>query len=115
MPRKASNFRKPGLAGRIQKLNPEQREELWNWLEKDRISYGLARERVLERFGVQTSQTALSTFWRREHERRLLDRAHQAKETRVLLDVSFEAATRLQVVQIGTALQIKASQPAGGN
>jgi len=112
MPKRASNhFRKPGLAGKIQKLLPEQREEIWSWLQNDGLPYEAVKARALQKFGVETSLTALSNFWSREHERRLLDRTEQKNGTEIILDVSFPAATRLQVVRIGGALQLQTSQP----
>lgn len=57
---------KPRADSKLASLPENQREMLRRWLVDENLSYGAARERLREDFGVETSERALSVFYAKE-------------------------------------------------
>ena len=55
---------KPKSNSKLMQLPPHQREQLIHWLVEENLSYEKAAERVETDFGVRTSESALTRFYR---------------------------------------------------
>jgi hypothetical protein len=72
--------RKPRSDSVLDRLPDKQREALVKWLLVDNVSYTEAQERLSREFGVRSSLPALSGFYQRLQQQRLLERISQAKD-----------------------------------
>ena len=57
------NSRKSGIIPRLQQMPPAHVDALVRWLAEDKLTYDQARQKLKAEFGVETSNSALSTFW----------------------------------------------------
>ena len=48
-------------------LTAGQSQALLRWLNQDKVTYAVAREKLLNKFGVSLSIWAISTFWHRHN------------------------------------------------
>jgi hypothetical protein len=76
---------------KIRALTPIQRRSLLRWLNKDKVIYAVARERLLKQFGVSLSIPAISVFWHRQN-------APQPPVQDILLDVTIQSAKPVRLI-----------------
>lgn len=72
--------RKPRSDSVLDQLPAQQRDALGKWLLVENVSYTEALERLRTEFGVRSSLPALSGFYQRLQQQRLLERISQAKD-----------------------------------
>lgn len=86
--------RKQGTIPRLEQLPAAQQQTLIAWLSEERITYAQAQARLKAEFGVRTSASALSHFWKAVCQPRIASAA-------VLQDTSgHSAATVLLTLQL---------------
>ncbi|HAO79763.1 MAG TPA: hypothetical protein DCQ92_12460 [Verrucomicrobia subdivision 3 bacterium] len=76
---------------KIRALTPIQRRSLLRWLNKDKVTYAVARERLLKQFGASLSIPSVSVFWHCHN-------APQPPAQDILLDMVIQSAKPVRLI-----------------
>lgn len=81
---------KPRGDSKLEKLAPGQKAALEEWLCEENLTYEQAQARLFEEFGVRCGRKAVTTFYQRCQQRRILERIQTSAATANTVVKKFE-------------------------